>query len=45
MNPWDVFTWFNAVALTLGTILIFIFFLRDARKFLGQREQREKSDE
>ena len=45
MNPWDVFTWFNAVALTLGTIVIFIFFLRDARKFLGQREHREQSDE
>ena len=39
MNPWDVFTWFNAVALTVGTILVFIFFLRDAGKFLKRTER------
>ena len=41
MNPWDVFTWFNAVALTVGTILIFVFFLRDAASVFKQ-EGREK---
>ena len=45
MNPCDVFTWFNAVALTLGTILIFIFFLRDARSFLEQRDRKDQGDE
>ena len=30
MNAWDLFTWFNAVVLVAATILIFLFFLRDA---------------
>jgi len=42
MNGWDVFTWFNAIALSVGTSLIFIFFLRDARSFLKKEQQRER---
>lgn len=30
MNGWDIFTWFNAIVLTVATIVIFLFFLRDA---------------
>ena len=37
MNGWDMFTWFNAVVLTIITLLIFGFFLRDAGKFLKQK--------
>ena len=42
MNGWDVFTWFNAAVLTVGTVLIFIFFLRDAAKVF---DREGRSDE
>ena len=41
MNPWDVFTWFCAVALVIGAVLIFAYFLRDAGKIL-KREGRDR---
>ena len=42
MNGWDVFTWFNSTALVAGTMGVFIFFLRDARKFLKVGERNEE---
>jgi len=42
MNGWDIFTWFNAAALCVGTGLIFIFFLRDARGVLEQGEKKKE---
>ena len=37
MNGWDLFTWFNAIVLITSTLLIFIFFLRDAREFIDRQ--------
>jgi len=42
MNGWDIFTWFNAGALLVGTSLVFIFFLRDAAGVLKQEGREEK---
>ena len=42
MNPWDLFTWFNAVVLIGATSLIFLFFLRDAAGVLkGEKREDE----
>ncbi len=41
MNGWDVFTWFNATVLTAATCSIFVFFVRDAGRFL-KKEGRKK---
>ncbi len=34
MNGWEIFTWFCAVALAASAVVIFGFFLRDARGIL-----------
>ncbi len=34
MNGWDAFTWFNAVALAVSAVWIFVLFLRDAGAIL-----------
>jgi hypothetical protein len=41
MNGWDAFTWFNSIVLVAGTLAVFLFFLRDAGKFLklGERDK------
>lgn len=36
MNPWDVFTWLNSVALVCAAVAIFIFFLRDVGEFINR---------
>jgi hypothetical protein len=41
MNVWDLATWLSAAGLALGTVVIFVLFLRDARSVLG-REDRER---
>ncbi len=38
MNGWDLFTWLNAAVLAGAAVIIFSFFLRDARGILiGQQ--------
>ena len=45
MNGWDLFTWICAAVLLLSSILIFIFFLRDAREILqGERDEDSEDD-
>ena len=44
MNWWDVFTWFCSAALALSGVLIFGFFLRDARGIL-RRDLHQSDDE
>lgn len=44
MNPWDVVTWLSAVALAASALVIFVFFLRDARSILD-REMHHPDDE
>ena len=34
MNPWDLVTYFGSAALGLSAVVIFLFFLRDARKII-----------
>ena len=43
MNGWDLFTWINAIALLVSGVVIFYYFLRDARKLLqGERQDDHK---
>ncbi|MBW2696427.1 MAG: hypothetical protein JRE70_08125 [Deltaproteobacteria bacterium] len=35
MNGWDVFTWLCSVALAVSAIVIFVFFLKDARSIIS----------
>jgi len=42
MNGWDLFTWLNAAVLAGAAVVIFSFFLRDARGILiGQQSTDE----
>ena len=43
MNPWDILTWICAIALAVSAVVIFGFFLRDARGILER--DLHKSDE
>ncbi len=40
MNSWDLFTWICAIVLAVSSVLIFIFFMRDALKII--RAERKK---
>jgi hypothetical protein len=44
MNPWDLATWLSAIALAGSAVVIFVFFLRDARSILN-REMHGHDDE
>ena len=44
MNGWDLFTWINAIVLLVSSIVIFIFFLRDARELLQGERQDNKEE-
>ncbi len=44
MNGWDLFTWISSAVLAVSAVLIFGFFLRDARGIL-ERDRREKHGE
>jgi hypothetical protein len=44
VNGWDLFTWVSAAALGASAVLIFAFFLRDARAIL-KRERRDHEDD
>jgi hypothetical protein len=48
MNPWDLVTWLSAVVLATSAVVIFGFFLRDARSIFdremhGHEEEDESS--
>ena len=44
MNPWDFVTWLSSVVLAASAVVIFGFFLRDARSILN-REMRDQGEE
>ena len=44
MNAWDLVTWIAAVALAVSAVVIFGFFLRDARSIVS-REMHEDDEE
>ncbi len=44
MNPWDVVTWLSAVVLGATAVVIFGFFLRDARSIFD-REMHDQDEE
>ena len=41
MSGWEVFTWITVLILGLGSIAVFILFVKDIRKIL-KKFQREK---
>ena len=41
MNGWEMFTWITVLILGLGSIAVFILFVKDIRKIL-KKFQREK---
>ena len=49
MNGWDVVTWFSSIALAGSAVVIFGFFLRDARSILNREmhdhDQEEDQDQ
>ena len=44
MNAWDFVTWLSSVVLGLSAVVIFVYFLRDARSILN-REMHGHDDE
>ena len=44
MSGWEIFTWFSAIALAVSGVVIFGFFLRDARGIL-QRNVHQSDDD
>jgi len=45
MNGWDVFTWFCSIALAVSGVVIFGFFVRDARGILQRDLHHSDEDE
>jgi len=43
MNGWNVFTWLCSLALGTSAVVIFVYFLRDARSIISG-EGREPDD-
>lgn len=44
MNPWDAVTWFSAFTLAASAVVIFAFFVRDARSILNREMHDDESD-
>ncbi len=44
MNGWDLFTAFSSVGLGVSAVVIFAYFLRDARELLNP-SKREKDED
>ena len=44
MNGWDLFTHMSSVALGLSAVVIFAYFLRDARELLDPSQQEKDED-
>ena len=44
MNAWDLVTWIASVTLAVSAVVIFAFFLRDARSIVS-REMHEDDEE
>jgi hypothetical protein len=40
VNSWDLFTWVMAVVLGGGSLIVFGFFLRDARRIWRELDRR-----
>jgi hypothetical protein len=44
MNAWDFVTWLSSIVLGASAVVIFVFFLRDARSILN-REMHDQDEE
>jgi len=44
VNPWDILTWICAIALAVSAVVIFGFFLRDARGILDRNLHHSDED-
>lgn len=38
MSGWELFTWFNAGVLAVGSVVVFALFLRQLPRLLGRRD-------
>ena len=45
MNGWDLFTWIMTLILAVSAVVIFAYFLRDARQILKREKSEERSDD
>ena len=39
MNKWEIFSWINVIILSIGSLIVFIFFLKDIKKLLKLAEK------
>ena len=44
MNGWEIFTWFSAIALAVSAVVIFGFFVRDAREIFERNFDHSDDD-
>ena len=42
MSGWELFTWFNVGVLTVGSLVVFVLFLRQLPALLPPRKARRK---
>jgi hypothetical protein len=45
VNGWDLFTWVMTLILATSSLVIFLYFLRDARSILKRERAGDESDD
>ena len=45
MNLWEIGTWVACAILGPGALIVFLFFLRDARKIISQLDEEKKPED
>jgi hypothetical protein len=44
VSGWELFTWFNVGVLAIGSVIVFVLFLRRVSSILPPRRSRERID-
>ncbi len=44
MSGWELFTWINVVILGVGSIIVFVLFLKDFRSLLPRRDRHDDNN-
>lgn len=39
MSAWELFTWFNVAVLGVGSVVVFVLFLRDLPRLVSRRKE------
>jgi len=39
VSGWELFTWFNAAVLAVGSVIVFLLFLRQLPRLLGRDDR------